>query len=134
MQAIGTLAAGARAAVTGALETLGHVTHGDTGAPVAVPAVPETGYVGAGAIAAAAGKRVEDYLARRTTKARVGRGVWHGAGRQRARARARAHRGFRARRRRAAVCARVSARARERTHVLCVRVRAQPSALPRATG
>jgi hypothetical protein len=68
MQAIGTLAAGARAAVSGALETLGHIAHGDTGEAVAVPAVPETGYVGARVIAEAAGKSVEEYLERRTTK------------------------------------------------------------------
>jgi hypothetical protein len=71
MQAIGSLAAGARAAVTGALHTLGHLTGAHDGQPVAVPGVPETGYVGANVICAAAGKRMEDYLTRRTTKARA---------------------------------------------------------------
>jgi hypothetical protein len=70
MQAIGSLAAGARAAVSGALHTLGHLTGAHDGQPVAVQGVPETGYVGATVICTAAGKRMDDYLARRTTKAR----------------------------------------------------------------
>ena len=71
MQAIESLAAGARAAVTGALSTLGHVT-GHDAAPVAISGVEETGYVGAAAICAAANKSLGDYLERRTTKARRG--------------------------------------------------------------
>ncbi len=66
----GSLAAGARAAVTGALETLGAVAHHAEGHAVAVPGAAETGYVGADAICAAAGKRFDDYLDERANKVR----------------------------------------------------------------
>ena len=75
MQALESLRAavsGARAAVSSAAHSLpiiGHLTaHDDTRHDV--PHFPETGYVGGNAICAAAGKRVEDYLSKRTTKAR----------------------------------------------------------------
>ena len=67
MQALGSFA---RAAVTGALATLGHVAADEHAPPVRVPAVAETGYVGANAICAAANKQFDEYLNRRTTKAR----------------------------------------------------------------
>ena len=80
MQALESLRAavsGARAAVTGAagsalhsLPIIGHLTaHDDT--RHGVPHFPETGYVGGNAICAAAGKRMEDYLSKRSTKARA---------------------------------------------------------------
>jgi hypothetical protein len=83
MQALESLRAavsGARAAVSGAvgggaggilhsLPILGHLTGADESRHE-VPHLPETGFVGADAICAAAGKRVEDYLGKRSTKAR----------------------------------------------------------------
>ncbi len=58
--------------VSGALTTLGHVSHPeDRDQQVAVQAVPETGYVGGRAICASANKSVEEYLSRRETKARA---------------------------------------------------------------
>ena len=85
MQALESLRAavsGARAAVSGAvgsgagggvlshLPILGHLTAADESRHE-VPHLPETGFVGADAICAAAGKRVEDYLGKRSTKARA---------------------------------------------------------------
>ena len=84
MQALESLRAavsGARAAVSGAvgggaggilhsLPILGHLMAADDSRHE-VPHLPETGFVGADAICAAAGKRVEDYLGKRSTKARA---------------------------------------------------------------
>ena len=80
MQALESLRAavsGARAAVSGAagsalhsLPIIGHLTAHDESRHD-VPHLPETGYVGGNAICAAAGKRIEDYLSKRTTKARA---------------------------------------------------------------
>ena len=93
MQALESLRAavsGARAAVSGAagsalhsLPIIGSLTaHDDTRHDV--PHFPETGYVGGNAICAAAGKRMEDYLSKRTTKASALRAsMMHARGRAR---------------------------------------------------